>query len=79
MLSKEEKIREENEKISYLRKKTGRGVFQCRKALSKNEWNVDKATKWLSQFGDSHFYMEYKEYVEEQKKQQAKQNKVTYY
>lgn len=75
MLSKEEIIREENEKISYLCKKTGRGVFQCRKALSKNEWNVDKATKWLSQFGDSHFYMEYKEYVEEQKKQQAKQNK----
>lgn len=69
MLSKEEIIREEKEKISCLHNKTGRGVFQCRKALSVNEWNVDKTIKWLNQFGDSHFYLGLKEEVKETEEQ----------
>lgn len=55
------KEREEQLKVTTLNNMTGRGVFQCRKALVHNGWNIEKARKWLCQFSDSYIFKERRE------------------
>ena len=55
------KEREEARKIVALREITGRGVFQCKKALRLNGWDIEKARKWLYQFSDSYIFKERRE------------------
>lgn len=33
--------------ISNLKKSTGYGMLDCRKALIENDWNTEKAKEWL--------------------------------
>ena len=40
---------EEREKVLLVREETGRGVFECKKALRNNGWDIDEAVKWLSE------------------------------
>lgn len=40
---------ERKEKVSLLKEATGRGVFECKKALEHSEWDVNKSVEWLSE------------------------------
>lgn len=45
--------REEKEKVLYVRKITGRGVFECKRALMHNGWDVELAVKRINEYLDS--------------------------
>ena len=55
MRSPHEIIREqkEKEKVLYVRKVTGRGVFECKRALMHNKWDVELAIERISEYLDS--------------------------
>lgn len=44
---------EEKEKVLYVRKTTGRGVFECKRALMHNGWDVELAVKRINEYLDS--------------------------
>ena len=49
---------EEQLKVTTLNNMTGRGVFQCRKALVYNGWNLEQSVKWLKEHSDNDIYKE---------------------
>lgn len=50
-----EAMREEEvkEKVLYVRKITGHGVFECKRALMHNGWDVELAIEHISEYLDS--------------------------
>lgn len=60
MRSPNEIMREQKErlKVTTLNNMTGRGAFQCRKALVHNGWNLDRSAKWLKEHSDNDIYKE---------------------
>lgn len=40
---------EEKDKVMTVSVLTGRGVFECKKALRHTGWDIDEAIKWLSE------------------------------
>lgn len=49
---------EEREKVLLVREETGRGAFECKKALRHTGWDIDEAVKWLSEHSDNDIYKE---------------------
>lgn len=45
--------REEKEKVLYVRKTTGRGVFERKRALMHNGWDVELAIEHINEYLDS--------------------------
>lgn len=64
MRSPHEIIREQKEqlKVTTLNNMTGRGAFQCKKALMHNGWNLEQSVKWLKEHSDNDIYKE-KRYI----------------
>ena len=60
MLSPHKIIREQEEqlKVTTLNDMTGRGAFQCKKALVHNGWNLEQSAKWLKEHSDNDIYKE---------------------
>lgn len=44
---------EEKEKVLYVRKITERGVFECKRALMRNGWDVQLAIERINEYLDS--------------------------
>ena len=47
------KKEEEKEKVLYVRKTTGRGVFEYKRALMHNGWDVQLAIERINEYLDS--------------------------
>ena len=60
MRSPHEIMREQEEqlKVTTLNNMTGRGVFQCRRALVHNGWDLEQSVKWLKDHSDNDIYKE---------------------
>lgn len=49
-------LREEQLKVTTLNNMTGRGAFQCKKALVHNGWDLEQSVRWLKEHNDSDIY-----------------------
>lgn len=62
MRSPHEIMREQKQKewlkVTTLNNMTGRGAFQCKKALMHNGWNLEQSVKWLKEHSDNDIYKE---------------------
>ena len=60
MRSPHEIMREQEEqlKVTTLNNMTGRGAFQCRKALVHNGWDLEQSVRWLKEHSDNDIYKE---------------------
>lgn len=50
--------REEQLKVTILNNMTGRGAFQCKKALVHNGWDLEQSVRWLKEHSDNDIYKE---------------------
>ena len=58
MRSSHETMREQEEqlKVTILNNMTGRGAFQCKKALVHNGWDLEQSVRWLKEHNDNDIY-----------------------